>query len=186
MNFGTAPKAYLHTAVDALRRGGDWRSILDEFPIPVYTTDAEGAVIYCNDACADFAGRDPQLGSDRWCVTWKLYTLSGEPLPHEDCPMARALKEKRDVHDDIIIVERPDGRRVACRAYPTPHFDADGQIEGAVNLLVEVTQEQSEELLEQAARCRRLSRATTDARASEVLASMARGYAATAASLTAD
>jgi hypothetical protein len=38
-------------------------------------------------------------------------------------------------------------------------------------------------LLEQAARCRRLARSTTDPRATEILATMASEYAATAAGL---
>ena len=173
----------LNTAIDALRSEGDWRIVLDELPVPVYTTDANGAVTYWNQACVDFVGRVPQLGQDQWCVTWQLYTMSGEPLPHDECPMARAIKEKREVRNEIIIAERPDGQRVACRPYPTPWFDADGNMEGAVNLIIDVTHEQADELCEQAARCRRLSRATTDSQASRILASMASDYAATAATL---
>lgn len=173
----------LNTAIDALRSDGDWKSVLDELPVPVYTTDANGAVTYWNQACVDFTGREPRLGQDRWCVTWQLYTVSGEPLPHDECPMAKALREKREIRNEIIIAERPDGHRVACRPYPTPWFDSEGNLEGAVNLVIDVTHEQADALTEQAARCRRLSRATNDSHASQILASMATGYAATAAAL---
>lgn len=174
---------YLDTALDALRDGNDWRCVLDELPLPVYTTDANGAVTYWNQACVDFAGRQPQLGDDRWCVTWQLYTTSGDPMPHDQCPMARAIKEKREIRNEIVIAERPDGQRFACRPYPTPYFDSDGNLEGAVNLLVDVTHEQADVLSDQAARCRRLARSTTDAQACEILTSMAKGYAATAGAL---
>jgi len=174
---------FLDTALRALRTGEDWKAILDELPLPVYTTDAEGAVTYWNQACADFVGREPRLGEDRWCVTWHLYTTSGDPLPHDECPMARAIREKREIRNEIIIAERPDGQRVACRPYPTPYFDADGNLQGAVNLLLDVTHEQADALCEQAARCRRLSQATTDRQASEILASMAKDYAAAAKTL---
>ena len=73
------PEHLLDTAMTALQPRPTARAILDELPAPIYTTDAEGAVTYWNRACVDFAGRVPELGRDRWCVTWQLYTTSGEP-----------------------------------------------------------------------------------------------------------
>ena len=97
--------------------------------------------------------------------------------------MATAIKEGRAVRDQIAIALRPDGSRVAFRPYPTPLFDGRGQLTGAINLLVDVSEEQSESLKEQAARCRRLARSTNDARTTEILKSMASGYEETAAAL---
>ena len=74
---------------------------------------------YWNHACVEFAGREPQLGQDRWCVTWKLYTTTGEPLPHDKCPMAQTQSASSGpIRDAIAIAERPDGSRVAFG--PTP------------------------------------------------------------------
>lgn len=174
---------YLETAVDALSRGVDCHSLLDELPVPIYATDAEGLVTYWNRACVRFAGREPQLGEDRWCVTWHLYTTTGEPLPHEKCPMAEALEQNRIIRDTVAIAERPDGSRVAFRPYPTPLRNADGSIKGAVNMLIDVTGEQSAELAEQAGRCRRLANATYDRETSNVLGAMADGFEKTAAEL---
>jgi PAS domain S-box-containing protein len=179
------PQQFLETALDALRDREDWSAVLDEIPVPVYVTDADGAVTYWNDACSSFAGRTPQLGSDRWCVTWQLYSVDGERLPHEECPMAEAVKARKEVRDKVAIAMRPDGTRRAFRAYPTPLFDKSGEFCGAVNMLIDITDQQAVEIEAQAARCRRLARATTDARASQILASMARGYASTAANLKA-
>lgn len=179
----TRPQLYLDTAIDALRNGDGWRSVLDELPVPIYTTDAEGSVTYWNRACVEFAGREPELGKDRWCVTWQLYTMAGEPLPHDQCPMAEAIKTRKPVRGKVAIVRRPDGSRRAFTPYPTPIFDRSGTFTGAINLLVDVTDEQAGTLAEQAARCKRLSRATTDAQASQILGTMAQDYAAKAAEL---
>lgn len=179
----TQAHQYLATALDALHQASDWRPVLDGLPVPVYVTDPHGEVTYWNDACVSFAGREPELGSDRWSIAWHLYTASGEPLAHDHSPMARAIHERREIHNEIVIAERPDGRRIAFRPYPTPYYDEGGALEGAVSLIVDVSSEQSSTLVEQAARCKRLARATNDAHASEVLADMARGYADTAASL---
>ncbi|MFP5329720.1 MAG: PAS domain-containing protein [Alphaproteobacteria bacterium] len=162
---------------------GDWRASLDALPVPVYTTDADGAVTYWNRACVEFAGREPELGQDRWCVTWQLYTTSGEPLPHSECPMAEAIRTRSEVRDKVAIAVRPDGSRRAFTPYPTPLFGKDGAFVGAVNLLIDVSEEQAEALAEQASRCRRLRQATTDPQAAQILDEMAKGYAENAAAL---
>lgn len=174
------PEELLNTAVGALSAAGDGRSVLDALPVPVYTTDADGAVTYWNRACVGFAGREPQLGHDRWCVTWQLYTTAGDPLAHEDCPMAQAIRDRRPVRDVIAIAERPDGSRVAFRPYPTPLFDADGAMTGAVNLLIDVTDEQVRALREQAERCRRLAASLYSSDSMTVLEKMADGFERTA------
>jgi PAS domain S-box-containing protein len=168
-----SPEDLLGTALGALANGDAGVRILDELPVPVYTTDTEGAVTYWNLACIAFAGREPQMGEDRWCVTWQLYTTSGERMPHAECPMADAIREQRSVRDAIAIAERPDGSRVAFRPYPTPLFNEDGSLRGAVNLLIDVSEEQSAALAEQAARCRRLADSLYTRESSVVLEEMA-------------
>src|SRR3954462_7278723 len=93
------PEQYLDTALDALSTVPDWRAVLDALPVPVYVTDADGAVTYWNRECVHFAGREPELGQDRWCVTWKIYTTTGDFMPHDQCPMAQAIKERRAIRD---------------------------------------------------------------------------------------
>jgi hypothetical protein len=97
--------------------------------------------------------------------------------------MADAIRDRRPVRDAIAIAERPDGSRVAFRPYPTPLFDSSGAFVGAVNLLIDVTEEQSEALHEQAKRCRRLADATYDRATSRVLDEMASGFENVAARL---
>lgn len=157
--------------------------MLDALPAPIYTTDAEGAVTYWNRACVDFAGREPQLGQDRWCVTWQLYTTAGDFLPHDECPMAEAIKTRRQVRDKVAIALRPDGSRAAFRAYPTPLFDSGGDFTGAANMLIDISEEQASSLNDQAERCRRLADATFNREVSEMLGNMAEDYERTAGEL---
>jgi PAS domain S-box-containing protein len=177
------PEEILDSAVNALSTGPEARSMLDELPLPIYTTDTNGAVTYWNRACIEFAGREPELGQDRWCVTWKLYTTTGEPLAHDKCPMAQAIKQQRPIREVVAIAERPDGSRVAFKPYPTPLFDEHGRLTGAVNMLIDVTDEQSSELHDQAEHCRRLAEATYDRETSKILGDMAAGFDRTAEEL---
>ena len=174
----------LDTAVGAFTGDGDPAS-LDRLPVPIYATDADGGITYWNPACAEFAGREPRSGQDRWCVTHKLFTTTGDPLPHHQCPMADAVRQQRPIRDVVAITERPDGSRRAFRPYPTPFFRDDGSLKGAVNMLIDVTDEQRTVLADQASRCRRLSGATFDRQTCQVLDSMAEGFERTAAALRA-
>lgn len=180
------PERFLETALDALSTTSDWQAVLDALPVPIYTTDSEGAVTYWNRACLELAGREPQLGEDRWCVTWQIYTTHGERMPHEQCPMADAIKQRQEVRGKVAIALRPDGKRVAFCPYPTPLFDAEGELTGAVNMLIDVSEEQVEALTEQAQKCRRLAGATYNREMSEILSGMADGYERTAAALSVD
>src|SRR5581483_7745965 len=64
----------------------------------------------------------------------------GTPLAHADCPMAIALKEDRIVRGMEAAAERPDGTRVPFIPYPTPLFDEAGNLIGAINMLVDITE----------------------------------------------
>ena len=115
------------------------RDLLNALPTAIYTTDAEGRITFYNEAAVELAGRRPVLGSDEWCVSWKLYNPDGSPMPHDTCPMAIALKEGRTVRGAEAIAERPDGSRVWFMPFPTPMLDETGAVVGAVNMLVDIT-----------------------------------------------
>ncbi len=118
------PEEMVGLALAAARHGeSELHAVLETLPAPIYTTDADGWVTFFNRACIDFAGRTPVVGEDRWCVTWKLYGEDGAFLPHEDCPMAVAIREKRAVRGAVAVAERPDGTRVMFTPYPTPLID---------------------------------------------------------------
>lgn len=114
------------------------RNVLEALPAAVYTTDAAGRITFYNKAAVEMAGRVPVEGQE-WCVTWRLFTPDGTPLTHADCPMAIALKENRPVRGAEAIAERPDGTRVPFTPYPTPLHDANGNLIGAINMLVDIT-----------------------------------------------
>lgn len=175
---------YLDTAMEALATGDVSKALLDRLPVPIYTTDATGAVTYWNRACVEFAGREPKLGEDKWCVTWQIYTTNGDRLPHDQCPMAQAIRDQRENRGAVAIAMRPDGSRRAFMPYPTPLFDKDGKLIGAVNMLIDVSAEQADVLADQARRCRRLANATYDRQTCGVLSTMADEYAKTAADLS--
>ncbi|HTK34968.1 MAG TPA: PAS domain S-box protein [Caulobacteraceae bacterium] len=153
------------------------RDALDQLRAAIYVTDEDGVVTYFNSACIDFTGRRPEVGRDRWCVTWRLYTNAGEFLPHDECPMAVAINTQRPIRGVTAVAERPDGTRVNFRPWPTPIFDKDGKFRGAVNILEDVTDEvRAQDFRAQARRCRRLADNVGDVQAAETLIRLAEEY----------
>jgi PAS domain S-box-containing protein len=118
---------------------GYFRQVVDALPAAVYITDIHGVITYYNEAAARLWGWRPELGKNEWCGSWKLYWPDGTPLPHDQCPMAVALRERRIVRGIEAVAERPDGVRVPFIPHPTLLHDASGQVVGAVNMLVDIT-----------------------------------------------
>jgi PAS domain-containing protein len=157
---------------------------LEQVNAPVYVTDAEGVVINFNTACIGFSGRTPAAGKDLWCVTWKLYTAGGQFLPHDQCPMASAVRSRSPIRGVIAIAERPDGTRVKFMPFPTPIMASSGEFLGAINLLLDVSDpRQVTELRSQAQRCRRLACSVGDSVTFATLSAMALEYDAMADAL---
>jgi len=117
-----------------------FRSLVIALPTAVYATDRTGRITLFNEYAVQQWGRQPDLDNDRWCGAWKLYRMDGSPLPHDQCPMAVTLREGRGVRGQEIIVERPDGSRVFVLPHPEPLHGAAGDIIGAVNILVDLTE----------------------------------------------
>jgi len=114
--------------------------MIDALPIAIFTTDAEGNLTYFNPAAAEFSGRTPQIGSDKWCVSWKVSLMDGTPVAFDQSPMAMSVQENRPVTGVEAIATRPDGSQVMFRAYPTPLSDAHGNVIGGINMLLDITE----------------------------------------------
>jgi PAS domain S-box-containing protein len=123
--------------VDSERR---YHNLLETLGVAVYTTDAAGRITFYHAEAVALWGRVPAIGEEMWCGSWKLFWPDGSALPHDSCPMATALRERRPVRGLQAIVERPDGTRRDFVPYPTPLFDRAGNLAGAVNVLVDITE----------------------------------------------
>lgn len=128
-------------AEDAVRESEQrFRHMIDALPTAIYTTDSEGRLTHFNPAAAEFSGRVPELGSDQWCVSWKMFRPDGTPLPHDQCPMAAALKGAPVVPGAEVIAERPNGTRIWFTPFPTAIHDTEGKIVGGINMLLDITE----------------------------------------------
>jgi PAS domain S-box-containing protein len=123
-----------------------YRQLVEILPAAIYSTDAQGRITQFNQAAAELWGRAPKIGEDQWCGSYRIYRPNGDYLPHEQCPMAMALKNGDTINGAEILVEREDGVRRNILAHPRPLRDASGAIVGAVNMLVDITARKGAEL----------------------------------------
>ncbi|HWX34688.1 MAG TPA: PAS domain S-box protein, partial [Steroidobacteraceae bacterium] len=128
-------------AAGPLIEGDDFfRELVNALPAAVYTTDPSGRITYYNEAAAALWGCRPDLGNSDWCGSWKLFWPDGRVMPHDQCPMATAVKKQQAIRGLEAVAERPDGTRVPFLPFPTPIFNASGVFVGAVNMLVDISE----------------------------------------------
>jgi len=125
-----------------------YRHLIGSLPAAIYTTDTSGHITMYNDAATKLWGRRPEIGKDLWCGSWKIFEPDGvTEIPLDQCPMAIALKEKRKVPTTTpFIAEQPDGTRKYFIPYPVPLFNSEGEMTGAFNMLVDVTESKLSEV----------------------------------------
>jgi PAS domain S-box-containing protein len=119
----------------------EFRKLLEKLPAGAYTCDTSGAITYYNSRAVELWGRSPKLNDieDRYCGSFKLYSMDGARIAHNECWMALALRDDREYNGCEIMIERPNGERVTALAHANPIRDADGRLLGAVNVLVDIT-----------------------------------------------
>lgn len=117
------------------------RSLLDALPVAAYTCDIKGQITYYNQAAANFWGREPQLNdpTSRYCGAFKLYDKAGTPISHDECWMAVSLNESKAMHGGEVVVECENGVRKTALAHISPLFNFEGELTGAVNVVVDIS-----------------------------------------------
>ena len=123
-----------------------FKQMVEALPVAIYTCDAGGFITMYNKAAAKLWGREPEIGKDLWCGSWKIYKSDGiTPLPFDECPMALTLKEHRPILGEEIVIERPDGIKYNIEPHPMPLFNSSGKLTGAANMLMNITENKAAE-----------------------------------------
>ena len=119
--------------------------IINNLPCPVYICDELGYITQYNQPAADLWGREPEIGKDLWCGSWKIYNNDGSLMGLDECPMAMALKQGILVYGREIIIERPDSSRRNVAPYSKPLMNGSGEVVGAINMLLDITEKKLRE-----------------------------------------
>ncbi len=143
--FSEAPTSGLQAYLLALNQKSD---ILSHLPMAAYVVQADGVVIWYNARAVELWGRKPAIGDadERFCGAHTLYHADGSPMAHCDTPVALALCTGASVHEEEVIIGRPDGSRVHVSVHIDPiRNPQDGQIIGVVNFFTDLTERKRQE-----------------------------------------
>jgi PAS domain S-box-containing protein len=119
-----------------------YRTLFDLVPVAVYTCDEKGLIQEYNQHAVELWGREPKRNdpSEKFCGSFKIFYPDGRPMPHNKCPMARALRAEKLTPSDLeILVEQSSGARRNVLVSPTALRDEQGKIVGAINCLHDIT-----------------------------------------------
>jgi PAS domain S-box-containing protein len=118
-----------------------YRRLVALLPAAVYTCEPSGMITFFNDRAAELWGRAPKQGDtdDRFCGSFKLWWPDGRPLPHNETPMAIALREGRELRNQEVVIERPDGSRITVLVNIDPIRDGNGELAGAISVFHDTT-----------------------------------------------
>ncbi len=120
-----------------------YRVLFDLSPVAVYSIDAAGVIREFNRVAAELWGREPALRDtdERFCGSFKLFRPDGTFMPHEQCPMAQVVSGQiLEARDAEVLIERPDGSRIAVVVNIRPLKGPKGEIAGAINCFYDITE----------------------------------------------
>lgn len=99
------------------------RELASNLATPTLIADADGTLVFYNEAAEEIAGRPfaeaGEMPVDEWTASFEPRTPTGEPLPADDRPTRIALDERRPTHQTFRVTSADGAERsVAVTAFP--------------------------------------------------------------------
>ena len=100
----------------------------------------DGVIAWFNSQAVKLWGRAPALNDtdERFCGAYKLYRSDGTHMAHCDTPVALTLRTGASVHEQEVVIARPDGSRVTVSVHIDPIRSEGGAIIGVVNFFQDI------------------------------------------------
>jgi PAS domain-containing protein len=127
-NGGTAPKSLPLILA---------RELASNLSTPMFLLDAEGNLVFCNDAAEQIIGKPfgeiGEIAAGEFGEILALADVDGAPLRRRDTPAGIAFFERRPAHMTLLATGY-DGVRRTVDATAYPLFGAAGEMHGVVNV----------------------------------------------------
>ncbi len=115
--------------------------ILETSPIGIVALNRDGEFIFANASAEEALGlgKSAAIGQSHDAPNWPITDYNGEPFPEDDLPFQRVMATGRAVRDIRYAIERPNGQRSLLSVNAAPIFSEDGEIDGVVAAVEDIT-----------------------------------------------
>lgn len=99
------------------------RNLMSALSTPAFLVDEGGLLVFYNEAAGVLLGKQWEalgtVGPEEWGSLFGPFDQNGEPLPYDDLPLVRAVRDDRPAHAEFEI-RSTDGEqhRVEASAFP--------------------------------------------------------------------
>ena len=126
--------------------------ILEQLPVGIIVSDADGVPDQINPAARQIWGHDGLSGTDQY-QTLSGWSEAGKSLAPEDWALARTLKTGEVIRNEIIDIRCFDGARKTVSAFAMPIRNEAGLTVSGLSVYIDVTEfKRTERLLRTASR----------------------------------
>jgi two-component system, chemotaxis family, CheB/CheR fusion protein len=122
------------------------QAIIDQMPAAVLVADsATGRVIGGNREAATLLGHSPseRIDEQAWSATYAqlrgFHPEDDRSYSPQEWPLWRSIHNGEVVHDEEIILLRPDGQRIVVSASSAPVRDMSGNVVAAVSAFLDIS-----------------------------------------------
>jgi len=137
-DHGRSATRPIPSALSAMLRVSD--GILDLLPIATFICDAKGTILQYNRHAVAVWGRTPKPGQTHEQFTEYLRFFEMDGTPAARALVAEVLATGTPMRDVERIVERPNGARLVVSVHVDPLYNAKGELVGAVNCFLDITE----------------------------------------------
>ena len=117
---------------------------MDNLPVGVFVAKApSGEPFMINRKGKEILGRgvEPGINSANYALVYQAIKEDGTLYPNEELPLNITLREAKAAQKDDVIIQRPDGYKVALRITSAPIRDIDGYVRTAVAVFEDINKE---------------------------------------------
>ncbi|CAN5139882.1 hypothetical protein BH11PSE11_BH11PSE11_05520 [soil metagenome] len=111
-------------------------------PVGILVADRKGRITFANQTAQETLGltRDEMGQSTYDAPAWKVLNFDRSAVPSDQQPFARVMRGCKPVFNAEHLVEWPDGRSMMLSVNAAALLDADGEMEGVVMAVSDITE----------------------------------------------
>ena len=127
------------TMEELRRRENQLQKILEILPIGLWFADKDGTLLHGNPMGIKIWGAEPHVPISEYGIlqAWRL--PGHEPVKPDEWALAKTIRTGVTIVDELLEIESFDGKRKTVLNYSAPVLDDNGNLDGAIVVILDVS-----------------------------------------------